>query len=75
MLWTLILSLTVVTLDGTSTHTVTVPNIPTKEACRAAGQQHVDKYNAIYIPSSSGRYSLRGTSFAAVYTCVEQGKF
>lgn len=75
MLWTLILSLTVVTMDGTSTHTVTVPNIPTKEACRVAGQQHVDKYNAIYIPSSSGRYSLRNTSFAAVYTCVEQGKF
>lgn len=63
-------------MDGTSTHTVTVPNIPTKEACRDAGQQHVDKYNVIYIPESNhSRYKLRNASFVAVYTCVEQGKF
>ena len=67
MLWTLILSMTIWTQSGASTHTVTVPNIPTREACRATGQQHVDNYIAQWP-------HMRNT-FSAVYTCVEQGKF
>ena len=62
MLWTLILTLTVYSSYGVSTHTVSVPNISTKEACRAAGQQHVDKH-----------FDKR-RAIVAVYTCVEQGK-
>jgi len=62
MLWTLILSITVYSSAGVSTHSITVPNISTKEACRAAGQQHVDKL-----------YENRRAT-VAVYTCVEQGK-
>lgn len=67
MLWTLILSMTIWTQGGASTHTITVPNILTREACRTTGQQHVDKYTAQWP-------HMRNT-FSAVYTCVEQGKF
>lgn len=73
MLWTLILSMTVVTMDGTSTHSITVPNIASKEACQKVGQQHVEKYSNIYISNDVSR-RLRAASFAAVYTCVEKGK-
>lgn len=67
MLWTLILSMSIWTQTGASTHTVTVPNISTKEACRAVGQEHVNKYTA--------QWSNVRNAFSAVYTCVEQGKF
>lgn len=66
MLWTLILSMTIWTQSGASTHTVTVPNISSKDACRLVGQQHVDKFTAQWP-------HMRNT-FSAVYTCVEQGK-
>lgn len=76
MLWTLILSMSIVTMDGTSTHSITVPNLPTKEICQDAGKQHVQKYeNTRILESSRSNYILRHASFAAVYTCVEQGKF
>ena len=68
MLWTLILSMTIWTPSGVSTHSVTVPNISTKEACQATGQEHVNKYRN---PLS---FTTRST-VSAVYTCVEQGKF
>ena len=63
------------TVNGASTHTVTVSNISTKEACQVAGQQHADKYNSIHITAGGDTYRLYNASLAAVYTCVEQGKF
>lgn len=69
-MWTLILSITIAMGNhgGVSTHTVVVPNIPTKEACRAAGQEHVNKY----LNSTPTWVSVPNTvKSAAVYTCVE----
>ena len=59
--------MTIWTQGGASTHTITVPNILTREACRTTGQQHVDKYTA--------QWPHMHNTFSAVYTCVEQGKF
>lgn len=69
-MWTLILSITIAmsTHSGVSTHTVIVPNIPTREACRAAGQDHVDKYLK-NTPTWPG--DPQYVKSAAVYTCVE----
>jgi hypothetical protein len=72
MLWTLILSFTVGGWVNTgysnpglvsSSHSITVPNLPSKEICEKTGADHIKKYNSNYY-----RY------YVGVYTCVEQGK-
>ena len=72
MLWTLILSFTIggwvntgysSTGNVPSSHSITVPNLPSKEICEKTGADHIKKYNSNYY-----RY------YVGVYTCVEQGK-
>ena len=71
MLWTLILSFTIGGMVNTdynpgivpSTHSITVPNLPSKEICEKTGAEHIKKFN-------SNRYAY----YVGVYTCVEQGK-
>lgn len=72
MLWTLILSFTIggwvntgYIEDGTipSSHSVVIPNLPSKEICVKTGADHVNKYR-------SGNYRY----YVGVYTCVKQGK-
>jgi hypothetical protein len=60
-MWTLILTLTVL---GNSTHSITVPNLPSKEICRQIGQDHINKYT-----SSASKWH---GGYVGVYTCVEQ---
>ena len=43
-MWTLMLSIAVLKTSGIATHTITIPNIPTRELCQAAGQEHTEKY-------------------------------
>jgi hypothetical protein len=65
-MWTLILTLTLSTNTNPyiqKTHTVAIPNIPTKEICKHAGEQRIKKFN-----NSNYKY------YVGVYTCVEQGK-
>lgn len=64
MLWTLILSIIIYTNNGSSAHTAVIPNLPSKEVCRNAGAEHVQKYEAM---------NKTYTHTAAAYTCVEQG--
>lgn len=71
MLWTLILSFTIGGLVNTdivpgtvgSSHSIIVPNLPSKEICEKTGAEHIKKYD-----SDKYRY------YVGVYTCVEQGK-
>lgn len=67
MLWTLILSMLMYTGNGASVHTAVIPNLPSKEVCRKAGAEHVQKYEAMNVNKTF-------THTAAAYTCVEQGK-
>lgn len=66
MFWTLIISMTIWSQSGVSTHTVTVPNLSSKETCRTVGREHTDKFMA--------QWSNMRNTLSAVYTCVEQGK-
>jgi len=61
-MWTLILTLTMI---GHSTHSITVPNLPSKEICRQTGENHIEKYKS----SVKGLMTWRG--YIGVYTCVE----
>lgn len=60
-MWTLILTLII---SGHSVHTVAVPNLPNREICRQAGENHVEQYTRQFRTFSS--------TYAGVYTCVEQ---
>ena len=66
MLWTLILSMTMFTGSGSSVHSVTVPNLSSKEVCQKAGTEHIQKYETIW-------WNRNIKNVAAIYTCVEQG--
>lgn len=61
-MWTLILTLVVA---GHSAHTVTVPNLPSKEICRQTGENHIEQYTR--------RFStwIGSKAYVGVYTCVE----
>lgn len=61
-MWTLILTLVIA---GHSTHTVTVPNLPSKEICRQAGENHVEQYTRNF------RTHVYSRGYVGVYTCVE----
>jgi len=61
-MWTLILTLVIA---GHSTHTVTVPNLPSREICRQAGENHVEQY------MSKFRTHVYSRGYVGVYTCVE----
>lgn len=61
-MWTLILTLTIV---GTSTHTVVIPNLPTREICRQTGENHIEKHQ------NSAKELTGWRGYVGVYTCVE----
>lgn len=60
-MWTLILTLTII---GNSTHTVVIPNLPSREICRQTGENHIEKYNRTFKTWNKGH--------VGIYTCVEQ---
>lgn len=62
-MWTLILTLVVA---GHSTHTVTVPNLPSREICRQAGENHIEQYTRRFDSWIGSK------AYVGVYTCVEQ---
>ena len=59
-MWTLILTLTII---GNSTHTVIIPNLPSREICRQTGENHIEKYNRANSNWHKGH--------VGIYTCVE----
>lgn len=61
-MWTLILTLVIA---GHSAHTVTVPNLPSREICRQTGENHIEKY------THSFKTFIGGGGYVGVYTCVE----
>lgn len=61
-MWTLILTLVI---SGHSTHTVTVPNLPSREICRQAGENHIEQYTHKF-----NKLFDSGKHFG-FYTCVE----
>lgn len=61
-MWTLILTLVI---SGHSTHTVTVPNLPSKEICRQTGENHIEQYTRRF------KTFMGSNGYVGVYTCVE----
>jgi len=59
-MWTLILTLI---LNGNAVHSISVPNLPSKEICRQVGAEHVKKYTDL------GKGFI--SRYAGAYTCVE----
>lgn len=47
-------------------HTVTVPNLPSREICRQTGENHIEQY------TSKFRTWIGYVVYIGVYTCVEQ---
>ena len=62
-MWTLILTLTII---GHSVHSITVPNLPSKEICKQTAETHIEQFN-----KSSKRYTI-SSGYIGVYTCLEQ---
>lgn len=61
-MWTLILTLVI---SGHSTHTVTVPNLQSKEICRQTGENHIEQYTRKF------KTFMGSNGYVGVYTCVE----